>query len=274
MRAALERWPTKRLHYFPPSYEETLERWSRWQEAARQEGGWSNGEQDFFKGYANLVFALGGYHPERTSHGTRVPYLKKDRLTFGFLNLNPELLSPSCPAGEYWPRMGTSIIPRWVGEMVGAADAPVNTREDRQFPQADEVERTLDQAHKLLNAAQSDKRRVIPTGAVVQLPFGAFRSFELHEVGDEIGFVARTHCGEFSLGYLRDTGTGWNVCSSVPSAHLLEDCSNTPGRSTTLLPYPAKHKARRLFFSEACGKTRECSSSRRYFRTGRSGWNS
>ena len=25
-------------------------------------------------------------------------------------------------------------------------------------------------------------------------------------------------------------------CSSVPSAHLLEDCSNTPGRSTTLLP--------------------------------------
>jgi hypothetical protein len=150
------------LALFSPSYEETLERWSRWQEAAREERGWSDGEEDFFKGYANLVFALGGYHPERTSCGTRVPYLKKDGLTFGFLNLNPEMLPPSCPAGEYWPRMGTSIMPRWVGEMVSAADAPVNDREDRQFPEADNLERTLDQADKLLNAAQADKRRVIP----------------------------------------------------------------------------------------------------------------
>ena len=194
-----------------------------------EEGGWSDGDEDVFIGYANLVFALGGYHPERTSRGTHVPYLKKDGLTFGFLNLNPEVLPPSCPAGEYWPRMGTSVMPRWVGEMVGAADAPVNTREDRQFPQADDVERTLDQADKLLNAAQSDKRRVIPTGAVVQLPFGAFRSFELHEVGDEVGFVARTHRGEFSLGYLRgDTGSRWNVWWPCP---LLLDLKKETARS-------------------------------------------
>jgi hypothetical protein len=103
------------LALFSPSYEETLERWSGWKEAAMEEGGWSDGDEDVFIGYANVVFALGGYHPERTSCGTRVPYLKKDGLTFGFLNLNPEVLPPSCPAGEYWPRMGTSVMPRWVG---------------------------------------------------------------------------------------------------------------------------------------------------------------
>jgi hypothetical protein len=69
------------LALFSPSYEETLERWSAWQEAAREEGGWAEEEQDFFTGYANVIFALGEYHPERTSYGTRVPYLKKDERT-------------------------------------------------------------------------------------------------------------------------------------------------------------------------------------------------
>lgn len=204
------------LALFSPLYEETLERWSDWKEAAKGEGGWAEGEEDLFLGYANLVFALGEYHPERTSCGTRVPYLQKDARTFGFLNLNPDALPPFCPAGEYWPRMGTSVLPRWVGEMVSAADAPVDVREDRRFPQADDLERTLEQADKLLNAAQADKRRVIPTGAIVQLPFGAFRSFELHEVENEVGFVARTHRGEFSLGYLRTTGERWNVWWPCP----------------------------------------------------------
>jgi hypothetical protein len=150
------------LALFSPSYEETLERWTRWQEVARQEGGWSDAEQHFFKSYANLVFALGGYHPERTSCGTRMAYLKKDGLTFDFLNLNPELLSPSCPAGEYWPRIGTSVMPRWVGELVGAADAPLNTREDPQFPQADDVEQTLEHADKLLDTGARPQRPRTP----------------------------------------------------------------------------------------------------------------
>ena len=107
------------------------------------------------------------------------------------------LVSEIKPAGEYWPRLGASILPRWVGEMVSPTDMPVDAREDRRFPQADDRERTLEHAYKLLDAAQADKRRVIPTGAIIQLPFGPFRSFEIHEVGEQIGFVARTHRGEF-----------------------------------------------------------------------------
>ena len=222
------------LALFSPSYEETLERWSAWQEAAREEGGWAEGEQDFFTGYANVIFALGGYHPERTSYGTRVPYLKKDGRTFGFLNLNPDALPPSCPAGEYWPRLGASILPRWVGEMVSPADMPVDAREDRRFPQADDRKRTLEQACKLLDAAQADKRRVIPTGAIVQLPFGPFRSFEIHEVGEQVGFVARTHRGEFSLGYLHRAEDRWHLWWPCP---LLIDLSQ--GETGSVINQPA-----------------------------------
>ena len=207
---------------FSPSYEETLERWSGWREAAWEEGGWAEGEDDVFIGYSQVVFALGNYHPKRTSCGTRAPYLKKDGRAFGFLHLNPNALPPSCPAGEYWPRLGAYVLPRWVGEMVTAADAPVHTREDRRFPQAHELKRTLEHANNLLNAAQADKRRVIPAGAIVQLPFGPFRSFEIHEVGYQVGFVARTHRGEFSLGYLQHTEDGWNLWWPCP---LLIDAS-------------------------------------------------
>jgi hypothetical protein len=58
--------------------------------------------------------------------------------------------------------------------MVSPADAPVNSREDRRFPQADDLERTVEQADKLLEAAQADKRRVIPTGAIFSSPLVRF----------------------------------------------------------------------------------------------------
>jgi hypothetical protein len=42
------------------------------------------------------------------SYGTRVPYLNKDGRIFGFLKL--DALPPSCPAGEYWPRLGANSL--------------------------------------------------------------------------------------------------------------------------------------------------------------------
>ena len=199
----------KALGLFTASFEETLENVIAWQDEERNQSSWSQADEDLFFQHTWSVFALGNYHPERTSRGARVPYVQKNGLQFGFLELDPDTFPVSCPPAQYWPRMGLSITPRWVGEMVGASDAPVSTKQDPRFPQAHSVEQTLEQADKLLNAAYDDKRRVIPTGAIVQLKFGLFHSFEVHEVRHEIGFVARTHTGEFSLLYFQHEEGKW-----------------------------------------------------------------
>jgi hypothetical protein len=205
----VKRLADKALGLFTASFEETLENVIAWQDEERNQSSWSQADEDLFFQHTWSVFALGNYHPERTSRGARVPYVQKNGLQFGFLELDPNTFPVSCPPAQYWPRMGLSITPRWVGEMVGASDVPVSTKQDPRFPQAHSVEQTLEQADKLLNAAYDDKRRVIPTGAIVQLKFGLFHSFEVHEVRHEIGFVARTHTGEFSLLYFQHEEGKW-----------------------------------------------------------------
>ena len=75
---------------------------------------------------------------------------------------------------------------------------------------------------------------MIPTGAIIQLPFGPFRSFEIHEVGEQVGFVARTHRGAFSLGYLQRKEDGWNLWWPCP---LLMDLSQ--GETGSVINQPA-----------------------------------
>jgi hypothetical protein len=102
------------LALFSPSYEETLERWSSWEEIAREEGGWAEEEEDVFIGHAQLVFALGQYHPKRTSYRTRMPYLKKDGRTFGFLKLNADALPhlvPGANTGHVWGPTACESLP-------------------------------------------------------------------------------------------------------------------------------------------------------------------
>jgi hypothetical protein len=170
----VKRLADKALGLFTASFEEPLENVIAWQDEERNQSSWSQADEDLFFQHTWSVFALGNYHPQRTSRGARVPYVQKNGLQFGFLELDPDTFPVSCPPAQYWPRMGLSITPRWVGEMVGASDVPVSTEQDPRFPQAHSVEQTLEQADKLLNAACDDSDELFPPVRLCNLSLASF----------------------------------------------------------------------------------------------------
>ncbi|HEX6566362.1 MAG TPA: restriction endonuclease [Chthoniobacterales bacterium] len=89
----------------------------------------------------------------------------------------------------------------WYGEIVTPGDVPLRENGKVIFPAVSQPDSYIEQSNRLLNEALANKQRVIPTGAIVQQPFGSLRSFEIHEVDNRIGFVARNERGEFGLAY-------------------------------------------------------------------------
>lgn len=119
--------------------------------------------------------------------------------------------------------------------MLEPGDVPFQNGASCDFPTIpeDEADDYRKQSDRLLDEAITNKHGVIPTGAIVQQPFGPLRSFEIHEFKNRIGFVARDERGHFAVIYFwrEDDGEWYFACEN---AVLFDDATARLNRGSAV----------------------------------------
>lgn len=164
--------------------------------------------------FGSILFALGWFHPQRTNWGIRYPYVEKGGVNFRFLEIDATRFPRGYDRENYWN--GLTCRRFWYGEVVGGQDVPLDEEPPRPLPTVADPDHYEAQSDRLLEEGLAHKRRAIPTGAIVQQPFGPLKSFEVHEVGNDICFVGRDPDARFVLAYLvrQDDGAWRFICDS------------------------------------------------------------
>lgn len=222
------------LGLFSDSYSTFLDRAAQWREAERPRDDWILNDQDMFEQYASTLLLLGWYHPIRTAWGAKYPYATKQG-EWAYFAVNPTQFPSGYPAIKYWPTLGFSFNRCWYGETLEPGDVPLQNGASCDFPTIpeDEADDYRKQSDRLLDEAITNKHRVIPTGAIVQQPFGPLRSFEIHEFENRIVFVARDKRGHFAVMYFwrEDDGEWYFACEN---AVLFDDATARLNRESAV----------------------------------------
>jgi len=118
------------------------------------------------------------------------------------LDIEPARFRKTFPPEDYWPRKPRSLHLHWrkyIGGGDTPADSAVGSSHLQRFPVVENPEEAETSADALLDEAVEEKKWTIPPGATVELAFGPFTRVNVFEHGSEVGFVAKTADGDFTI---------------------------------------------------------------------------